>query len=203
MTKIFGVGLNKTGTTTLGSCFSSLGFRHLSVRRDLVWAWRDGDLEKIFTAIDGHDSFEDWPYPLIYRELAGRYPDAKFILTVRSSPEIWLESITSHAMRIKANGEVRKLIYGAAYPQNAPERYLAFYKRHNSDVPAFLGDRVRQLCWETGDGWSELCSFIGVPQPDAPLAWENRAVRSPFKRQLQHRIAALRERAAIALGGPG
>jgi hypothetical protein len=200
MVKIIGVGLNKTGTTTLGACFKILGFRHLSMRRDLVMAWRDGRLDKIFAETDRYDSFEDWPYPLIYRELAERYTDAKFILTVRASPEIWLESISSHALRIAATGEVRKLIYGAAFPQNAPEQYLAVYDRHNREVLDFLGDRVRKLCWETGDGWSELCSFIDVPQPDMPMPWQNRAARPSFGRQLRNRAAALRERVAI-LGG--
>jgi len=198
--KIFGVGLNKTGTTTLGSCLRALGFDHLSVRRDLVKAWRAGDLETIFAEIDRHASFEDWPFPLIYRELAERYPDAKFILTVRSTPEKWLESMKSHALRIEATGDLRRAIYGAAYPQNAPERYLAFYRKHNSEVLAFLGDRVRQLCWETGDGWPELCSILGVPAPDVPLPWENPAARPPLARLLRNRYFALRERVAMLAG---
>ena len=38
-----------------------------------------GRLEEIFAEIDRHESFEDWPCPLMYKELLFRYgPDAKF-----------------------------------------------------------------------------------------------------------------------------
>src|SRR5579859_2611094 len=98
--KIFGIGLNKTGTTTLGACLTRLGYRHGSCRRDLLIAYREGRLDEIFAETDRLDSFEDWPYPLIYRELFFRYGEgAKFILTRRATPRIWLRSLMRHALR--------------------------------------------------------------------------------------------------------
>jgi hypothetical protein len=70
MRKVFGVGLNKTGTTTLGVCLRSLGFRHVSCRRDLLESFRNRNLERVFAVADAHDSFADWPWPLMYGELA-------------------------------------------------------------------------------------------------------------------------------------
>ena len=71
--KVFGIGLNKTGTTTLASCLIELGYRHMSVRRDLLVGWFNGNLEPLFQVCDEYDSFEDWPYPLAYKELFYRY----------------------------------------------------------------------------------------------------------------------------------
>jgi hypothetical protein len=58
-TKIFGIGLNKTGTTTLGQILKSFNFNHLSARKDLLIKFRNGDLEGCFREIDKFDSFED------------------------------------------------------------------------------------------------------------------------------------------------
>jgi hypothetical protein len=79
--KVFGIGLNKTGTTTLGCCFRKLGYRHLSVRPDLLKLYREGHVDQVMNYMDGFDSFEDWPYSLMYRELWARFGDsAHYIL---------------------------------------------------------------------------------------------------------------------------
>ena len=92
-TKVIGIGLNKTGTTTLGVCMRRLGYRHLSCRRDLLKLYRTGQVDKVMAYMDGFDSFEDWPYPLMYRELWERYGDsARYILTTRASTGVWLRS---------------------------------------------------------------------------------------------------------------
>ena len=88
-TKVFGLGLIKTGTTTLGVCLRHLGYNHQSNRRDLLIDVRHGEFGQLFEVCDQFDSFEDWPYPLIFRELYERYGDgARYILTVRASADI-------------------------------------------------------------------------------------------------------------------
>lgn len=178
--KVFGIGLNKTGTTTLGTCLQLLGYRHLGVRRDLLQAYRASRKEAVFAVIDRFDSFDDWPYPLMYRELAERYPDAKFVLTVRKSPEIWYASLVGHSSRSRPLKHCRKLAYGYHYPDNARDHHLAFYRRHNREVQEFLGDRVRLLCWENGDSWPELCEFLGAELPQADFPHVN-AGKSPSR----------------------
>ena len=44
--KVFGVGLQKTGTTTLGECFKMLGYKHLSYSRKAAWYIRTQQYEK-------------------------------------------------------------------------------------------------------------------------------------------------------------
>jgi hypothetical protein len=172
--KIFGIGYNKTGTSTLGSCLRALGYRHVTFDYDLMDHFFNGSHEEIYRAIDAHESFEDWPFPLMYRELAARYPDAKFILTFRRSTQAWFESLRRHARRSNIIKHERNRIYGIRYPENGKERYIEKYEAHNQAVLGHLGERVRTICWENGDGWAELCGFIGVDQPGGPIPHENK-----------------------------
>jgi hypothetical protein len=177
--KVFGIGLNKTGTSTLAACFQKLGYRHLSVRRDLLQAFREGRLDEVFAEVDQYDAFEDWPYPLMYRELEDRYgPDAKFILTIRKTPMTWLRSLERHSMYTPPKAHCRKLAYGFNYPHYSRTHHLRFYERHNGEVQAYFmakgaSDRLLVMCWEDGDGWEKLCGFLGKPVPDEPISAEN------------------------------
>ncbi|WP_223428559.1 sulfotransferase family protein [Tateyamaria pelophila] len=178
MSKVFGIGLHKTGTTTLGTCFRELGFDHLSCRKDLLAKLRKGEVEAIYSEIDKYQSFEDWPYPLMYKELAERYPDAKFILTLRKDADVWLRSFHRHSLRRSSMKNAQKLAYGVAYTLGNEEYLKEFYKTHEADVRAFFAqtepDRLLVLCWETGSGWDELCSFLGLDVPATPFPHENK-----------------------------
>jgi hypothetical protein len=177
--KVFGIGLNKTGTKTLGACLRRLGFRHMSYRADLLGLWRRRDLEPIFEEIDRFDSFEDWPYPVMYVELFERYGrEAKFILTRRSSPQAWLDSIKRHSLRTNPSRHARLIIYQFEYPFGVEHFYLSTYAGEQAAIRKFFSERnaldqLCELCWEDGDGWPELCSFLGAEAPDEPLPHEN------------------------------
>ena len=171
--KVFGIGLNKTGTSTLGACFSTLGFRHLYDVHRLTQYYFDGDLESIFKVIEGHDSFEDWPIPLIYKELYERFgEEALFVLTLRKTPEVWLNSLSRHAKRINHEGarNIRKNIYGYESPDGHEAEHLKIYDAHTASVIEFFEqkgarDQLLVICWENGDDWTQLCDFFGVSKP--------------------------------------
>lgn len=195
--KIFGIGYNKTGTSTLGSCLRALGYRHVTYDYDLLRHFFNGRHEEIYRVIDAHDSFEDWPFPLMYRALAERYPDARFILTVRRSSQVWFESLRRHARRSNIRKHERTWLYGIRYPENGKDRYIEKYEAHNAAVLRDMGDRVLPICWENGDGWDELCRFIGVDPPGLPMPHENPGVAhaSPMRRlthEILSRLEALR-----------
>ena len=178
--KIFGIGLNKTGTTTLGTCFRELEFRHLSARRDLLDAYSEGRLNVIFDEIDKYDSFEDWPFPLMYRELFEHYGDtAWFILTTRFSPEVWLNSLKAHSLSTPPTEHCRLIAYGYNYPHGFEKEHITFYETHNAGVKTFFeahgaSDKLLRVCWETGDGWPELCGFLGVKTLQKPFPHSNK-----------------------------
>lgn len=188
--KVFGIGLNKTGTTTLGTCMQRLGYDHVSCRADLLAHWRAGRKEQVFAVTDAHESFEDWPWPLMYRDLFARYgPRAKFILTMRRSPEAWLTSLKKHSIqRTSLRGHCRKLAYGYRYPHYSEAEHLEFYNRHQTDVLDFFNtvgarDQLKVLCWETGDGWDELCDFLNHDRVDYDFPHDRRAATPRLNRR--------------------
>jgi hypothetical protein len=77
-TRIIGVGLPKTGTTTLASMLRQLGFDHAPYDAHLITAVAGGDFSALGQALAEHQSFEDWPWPLVYREVAKLAPGAGF-----------------------------------------------------------------------------------------------------------------------------
>lgn len=179
--KVFGIGLNKTGTKTLGSCFKTFSLKNKSYDKQLLLEYSRGNKEPIFQVSDAFDSFEDWPWPLLYRDFDKRYPDAKFILTVRKDPRIWFESLCRHADRTGPT-RVRKIVYHHAMPHQHREEHIQIYNRHNEEVATYFRGRENKLltlCWENGDHWEKLAIFLGLPVPDAPFPHKNRAPESP------------------------
>ncbi len=177
--KVFGIGLSKTGTTTLAQCLKALGARHMSVRGDLMQHLLDRNFDPIWAVLDAHDSFEDWPYPLMYREIYARYGDqARFVLTVRQSADVWLDSLKAHSLTTHPTRHFRKVTYGYNFPHGYEGEHLAFYTRHNAGVHAFFAEngatgQLIELCWEKGDGWAEFCGFLGARVPDIPFPAAN------------------------------
>ena len=97
--KIIGIGLNKTGTTTLGVCMEQIGKRHLSFNAQAFRHILNDDLEALWEITDAYESFEDWPWPLVYKKMDDRYPHSKFILTTRKNSEVWFQSLCKHSER--------------------------------------------------------------------------------------------------------
>ena len=143
-------------------------------------AWDAGNLDFLVETAKAYDVLEDLPWPLVYREMAAAFPDAKFALTRRSSPEAWLASIAKHT---EGFGEylMHEKIYGSTNASRDPELFTAYYDRHLSEVREFFSgsDRFLELCWEDGDGWPQLCGFLGVPEPDQPFPHANPAGSNP------------------------
>ena len=88
--KVFGIGLSKTGTTSLARALEILGY---NVKDCLgITKYSKGDISSINeTALDTYDALTDTPIPNFYRELDKKYPNSKFILTVRDM-DGWLNS---------------------------------------------------------------------------------------------------------------
>lgn len=195
--KIFGIGLNKTGTTTLGQCGKILGFRCTSCDKGLLedFVIRN-DFTRIKQKVSQFDLFEDWPWPLIYKDLDRMFPGSKFILTVRHSEEKWLESLKNHSMKTPPSNHCRKLAYGFNFPHKNEKDHIEFYRRHNDNVRSYFKNRSNdfiELCWENGDGFEELCSFLNCNVPDVPFPHANKGANNLVskKRLLTNRLLSL------------
>ncbi|MEM1115233.1 MAG: sulfotransferase [Bacteroidota bacterium] len=183
-TQVFGVGLNKTGTKTLRRYLLQWGYRHRtydsgstteSPSFDLYRAGRTDDLLNLVADVD---SAEDWPWPLLYRDLDARYPEARFVLTVRSSPEVWYRSLCNMAVRIGPLPLFEQTVYGSAMPQGRKAEHLAIYRAHNEAVQAHFADRPGKLlvlCWEDEPDASRLATFLGLEDVDVAPEHANRS----------------------------
>lgn len=177
--QVVGVGWAKTGTTTLGACFEELGYRHCGQRLDLVPALQRGDKQEIRQQAIGYESFEDWPWILLFRDFDRWFPGCKFVLTTRDSNH-WLRSYRNLLERsIAGDGidETRSFLYGLDFPDVSDEELVERYERHNREVQDYFASRPDQLLvvnWEEGDGWEKLCSFLEEPVPAKPFPHANK-----------------------------
>jgi len=174
--KIFGIGFQKTGTTTLRSAFEALGYSVKGGGRDLVKPLQKGDLIPVYKVVDQYDSFEDHPWPLLYRDLDKKYPDSKFILTIRDDDK-WLKSVVNHLGFLP--DEMQTLTYGVGFPVGYEDVFLNKYQQHNQEVLEYFKDRPQDLLvvnWEDNDGWENLCAFLDNDIPDMPFPHERKGV---------------------------
>jgi len=176
--KVFGIGLNKTGTKTLGQCMNVLGYKNKSFDLALLQDFSNGNYQRIFEISEMFDSFEDWPWPLLYKEFDQRYPDAKFILTTRIDSETWYNSLCLHAIKTGPT-EARNIVYGYLMPSQNPNHHMAYYNNYNLEVLQYFSSKPAKLltvCWENGDGWNQLCSFLDKPIPNISFPHVNKAL---------------------------
>lgn len=172
--KVFGIGWAKTGTTTLGRCFEALGYSHRGQDFNLI-----GHVEQALLVARLYDSFEDWPWPLYYKQLDKHFPGSKFILTIRDSDR-WIRSYRNMLSRQSPspmiNG-IRQKIYGFPFPDVTNEQLIKRYERHNLDVMSYFYGRQTDILavdWEKGDGWEEICFFLEKQIPGRPFPHVNK-----------------------------
>jgi len=176
--KIFGIGLSKTGTSSLASALQILGYR---VYDNLgVETYARGDLSSVDLAVvDAHDALTDTPIPSFYRELDVRYPGSRFILTVRER-DSWLQSCRkqfTQKLSEKQNDAHRRLfvdLYGTdVFDEHGfargYDRFVDGVRQHFRDRP---GDLLT-MDIAAGDGWESLCAFLGKSVPDVPFPKAN------------------------------
>jgi hypothetical protein len=190
--KVFGIGLNKTGTTTLGVCLKELGYNTKGYTRNSKKLLRqivlDGNYRNVNPTVFQYDAFEDWPWPLIWPYLDKQWPGSKFILTLRKTPEEWLESVKMHSKNSTPIPISRKAAYGFYYPFGHESEYIEAYCRHERKVREYFKYRESDLLvinWDEGDGWEELCRFLGCPVPDISLPHANSSGERHKKRSLK------------------
>lgn len=181
MSKILGVGLQKTGTTTLGVCLREFGYQHQSYSVRAAQMYAHGSMAELLIWTDRFESFDDVPWALMYRHIDERYPLSKFILTRRRSSAAWFESLYKHMLRMgekSATAEMNTAIYGRPDPHNDRAGAIAVYEDHLHSVRTYFQDRpdaLLEVCWDTGSGWSELARFLNKPVPERAFPHANRA----------------------------
>jgi Sulfotransferase domain len=186
--KIFGVGLSKTGTTSLASALAILGFGTLHFRNPLTGMLISAD------DIDIFDAATDTPVCINLEKYFYMYPNSKFIYTTRSI-ESWKASFATHLQRAWGMSDfttIKNLTvqsdmfsFGVQFAEvnmalyfNHSDYYSA-YRTHDRRVRSFFRDKPKERFLEFdimgGDSWPQLCPFLGCPVPSLPFPWENKA----------------------------
>jgi hypothetical protein len=186
--EIIGVGLSRTGSMSLRYALDDLGFKcyHMEVaartfsRGDLdLWLdFMEGRTDMDWDAVfDGYEATMDTPPALYFEELYKKYPNAKYILTVRN-PDNWYKSLSKlmnmhdtlveklqFLPRFKAFQRVYRILESKLKTEgNDQESLINFYNNHNESVKALIpNDQL--LVFEVKDGYKPLCDFLGIPAP--------------------------------------
>ena len=163
MSKIFGIGLNKTGTSSLHEALEILGFSSIHYPQDETTYEELSYGNFKLSVMNKCDAANDISIAPYYAELDDAFPGSQFILTVRDKQE-WLKSIKRHWASNRfiydetlQRGHKQKmarfvtLATFGCYQLNS-ERFLRVYDRHCKNVKEYFGNKVLiyNIC---GGGW--------------------------------------------------
>lgn len=200
--KIFVIGLNKTGTTSVEAALQELGLvtgnqlRAELLLDDII----KGSFSRLVKYCHTAEAFQDIPFsiPGVYKEIDKHFPNSKFILTIRDSPEQWFNSLTSFHGKIWGNGNIPtesqlsktsyvykgyplkalKFIYGKDLYHKG--NYQAKYNDHLSDVSDYFSNRPQDLLTlnvARQESYGKMCSFIGMDPVRNEFEWKNKTLK--------------------------
>ncbi len=179
MLSILGVGLPRTGTQSLSDALEILGLRSIHHEPERLDPWKL--MEPDFSGYDDVDAVIDAPASYFYRELTEAYPGLKYILTVRDE-HAWWRSIGAHVLSIHSGckyqhieytDRIHALLFGSTIP--IPWLWKRAFRDWNEQAKRDLaGPNLLVMDITQGDGWRELCAFLGRPIPDCPFPHANR-----------------------------
>lgn len=184
-TRIFGIGMHKTSTTSLHTALAILGYQSAHWK-SAHWAkaiWNEMKADGRSLTLERSYALCDLPIPLLFKELDEAYPGSKFILTIRGEGE-WLESVRKHWSpdnpfrsawsKDPFTHKIHREIYGTKGFDS--DVFLARYRKHNADVMEYFKHRENDLLvmdMSQGAGWYELCGFLVNRVPLVPYPRSN------------------------------
>ena len=188
--KVFCIGRNKTGTTSLEQVLRGFGYIvGLQSEAELLmndWAVRD--FRRIVQYCQTADAFQDVPFSLdfTYQILDYVFPGSKFILTVRNSADEWYESLVRfHGKLLGVNGvptaddlknfhynskgwmwQTTQYVYGVDETTLYNESiYKAHYTNHNNQAMEYFRFRPKDflvLNISVPSAMQSLCNFLDI-----------------------------------------
>lgn len=191
--KVFGIGLNKSASSSLLDAWDILGHRKEiywpesdHYRTEVVMSAFTKNYKLMFDTVDAYTYFKDRPFNVwdTYKVLDKFYLDSKFILTVRDenkwwdSVDRWLNNLIpnhhiTEQMRLHKI-EVYKHHFEAT--KFSKDQFIKYYREYNQKVRDYFKgrDNFIEMDIPAGDGWNILCPFLGEPIPDIPFPHSNK-----------------------------
>lgn len=199
--KIFCIGRNKTGTTSVRKAFVDLGYvvGKQSDAEKLFPFYKDRNFHPVVEYCETAEAFQDVPFSLPYTYIALDYafPGSKFILTVRDSPEVWCDSLIRFHSKLYGGNiptlkqlknstyaykgfmyDARKIVFGT--PDDDlynREIMINQYNEHNRTVMEyfkFRPDDLLVLNLTDRNAYFKFCKFLGREPVYEIFPWENR-----------------------------
>jgi len=185
-TRVLGIGMHKTGTTSLHHAFQTLGLDswHWKSNREAIRIWNEMNGQGRSPLLEHSYALCDNPIPMLYEKLDKAYPGSKFILTMLDE-SAWIKAVEClwdpnrnpnyDWDRQPFSHRIHEALYGTRY--FTPCVMLARYHDHNRDVMEYFKDRPHDLLvmnMSKGAGWPELCGFLGKPIPSIPYPHANK-----------------------------
>lgn len=157
--KVFEIGVQRTGTSSLGEAFRTLGLKTTGWNERLYWQCIRGGFEETISFAEGYEAFEDlpWDYDPVYPLLDKAYPGSKFIVLDRGDDE-WVAS------------------YEQSFGIEDPGFALNWKRRKYAAIDEYFAERPQDLLHMNlvgGEGWEVLCPFLGLPEPDTTFPHRN------------------------------
>jgi hypothetical protein len=145
---IFAFGLQKTGLGSLAMMFEKAGYyrtrsRLASRERKRILQEIAAEKQPNLDAYFAKDTlFIDWPAPLLYRQAYQKFGGrARYILSLRSSPDKWIESLKTHSLTFQPRQSKHQIIYGSKYPQGHEKEHIDYYNEHNESARKFFANQ--------------------------------------------------------------
>lgn len=188
--KIFCIGHNKTGTTSIEAALKDFGYKvgDQAAAELLVDDWAVRDFRPIIQYCQTAEAFQDIPFSLdfTYQAIDQAFPESKFILTVRNNADEWYQSLVRfHAKLIGVSGtpsaddlkdfpyrgkgwiwRVQQYIFGIDETTVYDEKiYKTQYMNYNAHVLEYFRLRPNDLLvlnLSDPDSMKSLCNFLGV-----------------------------------------
>ncbi len=201
--KVFGIGMNKTGTTSLKAAIKELGFvtgRQCRAEK-LIEDWARRDFKGLVKYCRSAQFFQDIPFSLPYTfvVLDHEFPNSKFILTVRNSAVQWYNSLTKFHANKWGNGKrvpTKEDLQNATYiykgspwrvnrltlttPEDDPYNkkiLLKHYEDYNNSVMKYFRHRKNDLLVlnvSKERAYQKLCDFLEVEPVRERFPWKNK-----------------------------
>lgn len=185
--KVFCIGANKSGTTSLTAAMKRLNYKNMPENiktsettrcfQTIVGLIYMHDISEILNHgdLDNYDFYEDVPFSLFdyYVDIDKKFPDAKFILTVRDS-EKFFNSVLRWIDKYRLD-EVYSYIYGTKVTLENKKAIIETYEKRNNDIIKYFENKPNKLLvfnTET-DGYEKLCLFLEKPLINEKFPHEN------------------------------
>lgn len=164
--KVFVIGYNKTGTTSLGIALKMLGYDHSSFNH-FVWRklYKNGDIPSVIQYTSKFESFDDLPWlkedmiPILDES----FPNSKWIYLTREK-EAWKKSFKRWSSKMGRNVDESEGWKGYLKHSNFVNQY---FSQHQSN---YIEMSVSQP-----DAFRTLANFLGKEAPFTDLPHENKS----------------------------